>query len=264
MNYYRKTVNNIANYVKLKMQIGALTVKITENVNKINDLLEVDNNIKKDIVDNSNSIENINKDVTNNFNRISINEKNIKFKTDTINSNINKIKSTLTNIESDLSNFKANENVANYSIQNFFIYNIEIENNSSLNKDNPKFNIFTYGLEDYFKANSILEVNCKLLYDYTGYNNIGSLMHIFQLYDENNLLIHEYKNLKCNAGDNLKDDLNHIDLFYVKLNDDYSVIKIELILSILDDVTKTISCKLYNSLSSNFLCIKYTKKINIC
>ena len=77
-------------------------------------------------------------------------------------------------------------------------------------------------------------------------------MHIFRLNNEDNELIHEYKNLKCNAGDNLKDDLNHTDLFYVKLNDDYSVIKIELILSILDDVGKTISCKLYNSLSSNF------------
>ena len=75
-----------------------------------------------------------------------------------------------------------------------------------MNKDNPNFVIFTYTLEDDFKVNSILEVNCKLLYDSTGYNNIGSLMHIFQLYDENNLLIHEYKNLKTNAGDNLKDD----------------------------------------------------------
>ena len=78
-------------------------------------------------------------------------------------------------------------------------------------------------------------------------------MHIFGLYNENNVLIREYKNLKCNAGDNLKDDLNHIDLFY-------PVIKIELILSILDDVTKTISCKLYNTYNSNFLCIKHIKK----
>ena len=65
-------------------------------------------------------------------------------------------------------------------------------------------------------------------------------MHIFRLYNEDNELIHEYKNLKCNAGDNISDLLNHIDSFYVKLNDDYSVIKIELILSILDDVSKTI------------------------
>ena len=80
MNYYRKTVNNTANDVKLKAQIGALTVKITKNINKINNLLEVDKNIKKDIIDNSNSIKNINKDVANNFNRISINEKNINLK----------------------------------------------------------------------------------------------------------------------------------------------------------------------------------------
>ena len=258
--YYRKNLNNILDDVKLKMQIGALTVKIIENINKINDLIEVDKTIKKDIVDNSNSTENMNKDIKNNFNRISINEKSIKFKTDTINSNINEIKSTLTNVENDLSNFKINENHGNYSIQNFFIYDIEVENDYTLNKDNPKFVIFTYDLEDNFKTNSILEVNCKLLYDYAKYNNIGSLMHIFRLYNENNELIYEYKNLKCNAGDNLKDDLNHIHLFYVKLIDDYSVIKIELILSILDTVTKPVSCKLYNSLSSNFLCIKYIEK----
>ena len=101
-DYYRKTVNNIANDVKLKMQMAAFTLKLNENINKINDLLEVDINIKKDIADNSNSIENINKDVTNNFNRISINEKSIKFKTDTINSNIDEIKSTLTNVKNDL------------------------------------------------------------------------------------------------------------------------------------------------------------------
>ena len=65
--YYRKPINKTVDNVKLKMQIGILTVKITENINKINNLLEVDKNIKKDIVDNSNSIENINKDVANNF-----------------------------------------------------------------------------------------------------------------------------------------------------------------------------------------------------
>ena len=49
---------------KLKMQIGALTVKITENINKINDLLEVDKNIKKDVSDNSNSIKNIKNEIS--------------------------------------------------------------------------------------------------------------------------------------------------------------------------------------------------------
>ena len=166
----------------------------------------------------------------------------------------------MTNVKNDLSDFKVNENVANYSIQKFFIYDIGVDNNYTLNKDNPKFVIFTYTLEDDFKVDSVLEINGKLLYDYTTYNNIGSLMHIFRLYNENNVLIHKYKNLKCNSGDNISDLLNHFDLFYVKLNDDYCIIKIELILSILDTVTKSVSCKLYNSLSSNFLCIKYIKK----
>ena len=239
--YYRKTLYNTLDDVKLKMQIGALTVKITENINKINDLNEVDKNIKKDIVYNSNKIVSMDESITNNFNQISINEKNIKFKTDTINSNIDEIKSTLTNVENDLSNFKINENVSNYSIQNFFIYDIHVENDYTLNKDNPKFVIFTYTLEDDFKVDSVLEINCKLLYDYTAYNNIGSLMHIFRLYNENNVLIYEYKNVKTNARDNLKDDLNHIDLFYVKLINDYSVIKIELILNVLDIVTKSVN-----------------------
>ena len=69
-DYYRKTVNNTAIDVKLKMQIGALTVKI-------NDLLEVDKDIKKDVVNNSNKIVSMNESITNNFNRISIIESKI-------------------------------------------------------------------------------------------------------------------------------------------------------------------------------------------
>ena len=65
-----------------------------------------------------------------------------------------------------------------------------------------------------------------------------------------------------NAGDNRKNDLKQNDISYVKLNDDYGVIKIELILSIIDNVTNTIDRKLYNTYNSNFLCIKHIKKIN--
>ena len=63
MNYYRKPIEKTINDVKLKMQIGALTVKMTENINKINDLLEVDKDIKKDVSDNSNSIKNMKNEI---------------------------------------------------------------------------------------------------------------------------------------------------------------------------------------------------------
>ena len=61
----------------------------------------------------------------------------------------------MTNVKNDLSDFKVNENVANYSIQNFFIYDIDVENDYTLNKDNPKFVIFTCTLEDDFKVDSV-------------------------------------------------------------------------------------------------------------
>ena len=47
MNYYRKPINKVIDDVKLKMQIGALTLKISENNNKIDSLIDVDKILKK-------------------------------------------------------------------------------------------------------------------------------------------------------------------------------------------------------------------------
>ena len=228
--YYRK-IGDVKNNVENAMQISSILLKLKGYDDKLGDLEKIN--------DNSNNI-------SNNSGQISTNSNNISSNSGQIN-----------NIKNDLSDF-----TINYSIQNLFIYNIDIEKNYTLNKDNPKFSIFSYNLEDDFKSNSILEVNCKILYNYTTYNNIGTLIHIFKLYDKNNELIHEHKNLKSNSGDNLSAFLNQNDLFNVKLNDNYSIIKIELILSILDNITKSVSCKLLNTFKSNFLNVKYYKKIN--
>ena len=68
MNYYRKNVNNTTNDLKLKMQMAAFTLKLSENSDKIDDLLKADKDIKKDITDNSNSIKNFyNKQDVNNI-----------------------------------------------------------------------------------------------------------------------------------------------------------------------------------------------------
>ena len=145
-----------------------------------------------------NDISNIS-DITNFTEKINTNTSNILNNLEKINTednNIDEMRINLNNIKNDLSDFKINKNISNYSIQNLFIYNIDVENDYTLNKDNPKFSIFCYDLEDNFKSNSILEVNSKLLYDYNGYNNIGTLMHVFRLYDKNNILLHEYKKFK--------------------------------------------------------------------
>ena len=57
MNYYRKHINKVVDNVKLKMQLGALTLKISENNNEIDDLLEVDKNIKNDVSNNTTKID---------------------------------------------------------------------------------------------------------------------------------------------------------------------------------------------------------------
>ena len=211
MNYYRKPIDKIANDVKLKMGLSALTLKLSENNKKI----------------------------------------------DTNTSNIDEIKDDLSNIDFNSGN--------KFSIENFSIYNIEIENNYKLNKDKTCFSIFEYTLEDDFKKDSILQIDCRLLYRYNNYNHIGLLQQIFKLYDDTDTMFYEYKSLKTNAGDNKSNNLKQNDLFYVKLNDNYKIIKIELILSLIDNVSTIVDCKIYNAYNSNF-CVEideYYKKINL-
>ena len=73
-------------------------------------------------------------------------------------------------------------------------------------------------------------------------------------------MFHDYKSLKTNAGDNRRNNVNQNDLFYIKLDDDYGVIKIELILSLIDNVTNTVDCKIYNAYNSNLYVLNIIKK----
>ena len=242
---YWREIEDIKNDIENAMQISSILLKLKGYDKKLEGLSKIS--------DNTSSISSNSDQIDSNINAIKLVNKNSQDNRADISTNSGQI----SNIKNDLSDFKIN-----YSIQNLFIYNIDVESNYTLNKDNPEFSIFSYNLEDDFKPNSILEVNCKILYNYTSYNNIGTLIHIFKLYDKNNKLIYEYKNLKSNSGDNLSAYLNQNDLFYVGLNDNYSIIKIELILSILDNISKSVSCKLLNTFKSNFLYVKHYKKIN--
>ena len=242
--------NNIAENLTL---INSKSDIIETNKNNISENLTLINSNENRLDNIENDIVNINTKVTNNYNTTQINTKNIDFKTGIIDNQIIAINSTLNDLKTKNNNYK-------YSIENFFIYNIEIENTYTLNSDNLQFSIVNYDLENDFRKDSILEINARLLYDYNSYNNIGKLIHNYKLYDAENVLFHEFKSLKSNAGDNLKDDLSQIDLFYVKLNKDHDRIKIELILSMKEGVTGAVTCKLYNSFNSNFLCIEYIKK----
>ena len=147
MNYYRKTVNNTANEIKLEIQIGALTVKINENINKINDLLEVDKNIKNNISSNLTKIGDNETNISSNATKIGDNETNISSnltKIDdnetNISSNATKIGDNETNISSNLT--KIDENETNISSNATKIGDNETNISSNLTKiDDNETNI---------------------------------------------------------------------------------------------------------------------------
>ena len=236
--YYRGLKNSF-NDMKHKFQLASITLKINENKNNIseirNDISEI-NNFSDKTNDNENSI-------SNNLSKI---EDNVD--------DIDKIKSNLNNI---LSDFKIN-----YSIQNLFIYNIDLVKEVLLDRNNNSFKIFSYNIEDDFKLNSYLEINSKILYDYTSYDHTGRVNHTYKFYDIKNTLFKEIKFLKTNSGDNLYDNLSQNDLFYVKIPDSYSINKIELFLELLYIHNNAIKINIINPLKSNFICIKHYKKIN--
>ena len=239
--YYRGLINSL-NDVKYKLQLASMTLKINENKNSIS-------GIKNDI-----------SGINNFSDKINDNETNISNNLEKINDN----KDNIDEINSNLSNIDFNSG-NKFSIENFFIYNIEIEKNYKLNKDKTNFSIFKYVLEDDFKKDSILEIDCRILFRYNNYNHIGLLQHIFKLYDNNDNMFYDYKSLITNSGDNTRNDIKQNDFFYVKLNNDYKIIKIELILSLINNVSNTtvVDCKIYNTYKSNFINIKYYKKVNL-
>ena len=132
--YYWRIIQNIDN-VRMKFDISALLVKSKEhdskidtnkqnlsliiskfdsNKNNISENLTLINSNENRLDNIENDIVNINTKVTNNYNIAQINKKNIDFKTSIIDNQINAINSTLNDLETK------------YSIENFFIYNIEI------------------------------------------------------------------------------------------------------------------------------------------
>ena len=193
MNYYRKTVNKVVNDVKLKMQLGALTLKLNENNNKIDDLIGVDKNIKKDISSNSGLISTNTLNISDNLEKI------------------NDIKSSLPTSEI----FKKTYSIKNQSfrftrnIVYFKLLEIEIENN--------------------FKIDGILEFDNYIYYKYDNLQrDHHRLQHEYRIFDDKNNLLYKKILNKTNTSD-LDFDKNIMlvkDNFYVTFKNNYNKIKI--------------------------------------
>ena len=166
--YWRK-IEDVENDIENSMQISSILLKLKEYDEKLGDLSKIDTN-KSDISSNLGKIDTNKNNISSNLGKIGDDKNDIS-------SNLGKIsnnKSNIDEINENLSNIDFNSN-NKYLIENFFIYNIGIENSCKIDKDKPSFSTFKYNLEDDFKKDSLLEIDCRLLYQYHNYNHIGLL-----------------------------------------------------------------------------------------
>ena len=211
MNYYRKTVNNVVDNVKLKMQIGALTLKLSENNGSIssnltkigNNETNISSNLTKignnetDIFSNlkligekSDIIADNKNNITSNYNISQINKKKSEFNTSLIHNDKNNISS----IKNDIEN--------NYKLKHIIIFDTVNNINRAISKKSPKFSIFkndiVYNFKNdivyNFKKDSYIECNLSiLLFFVLHYINIQFFYILLQCFDDQNKLFKEIK-----------------------------------------------------------------------
>ena len=216
MNYYRKPINKVVNDVKLKMQLGALTLKLNENNNKIDDLIGVDKNIKKDTSTNTSKIDDNKNDISTNSNQLSANTSYISTNSEQIDTNKNNISSNLLKINDNTSsissNFKKIDNFTQYILQSGkdFEEKYIIEKQIfRFNRDKHFYTIFEKEIEYNFTKNSLLFVKNNMYYKYDNLSNdYHRLQHEYNIYDGDNL-IHKYLFNKDTYYDESLDPILH-------------------------------------------------------
>ena len=165
MNYYRKPINKVIEDVKLKMQLGALTLKL-------NDLIGVDKNIKNDISTNSGKIDDNKNDISTNSNLINSNTKSIS-------TNLEKIDNFTQYILQSGKDFEEK-----YTIEKQIF---------KFNKNKHFYTIFEKEIEFEFTKNSLLFIKNNMYYKYDDLSNdYHRLQHEYNIYDDENNLIHKY------------------------------------------------------------------------
>ena len=242
-DYYRKTVNKVVNDVKLKMQLSALTLKL-------NDLIGVDKNIKKDISTNTGKIDNNKNDISDNKGLIETNTSNISdnlskisINTLSISSNSGKIGTNTSDISdnkglietntSDIStNLEKIDNFTQYILQSGkdFEEKYIIEKQIfRFKRDKHFYTIFEKEIEFEFTKNSLLFVKNNIYYKYNNLSNdYHRLQHEYNIYDGDNL-IHKYLFNKDTYYDESLDPILHTNEdFCICFKKNYNKIKINL------------------------------------
>ena len=214
MDYYRKPINKVANDLKLKMQMPALTLKITKIANKLDQM-------KSDISENYNDIGNLELLSDENKANISINTNKVNL----LNQAHKEIKKDITLIENNLNNtYIINDITSKYInlLDKKFIFN----------NNNTYYEIYELSIENNFMKNDYIEVNSCVLFDYKEYNHLGAISSIYIFLDSNDFEFYRNESKHSNIGDNYLEYITQHDDFIFKLGSNYDKIKISNIVGI--------------------------------
>ena len=184
MNYYRKTVDNVVDNVKLKMQMGALTLKLSEN----------------------------NGNISSNLTKIGNNETNISSYLTKIGNNETNISSNLTKINAiEENNLKISDEVFNDK------YNI-ITQSFNFNKNLHSYQLFEKIIKNYMTTGELM-INTIINYKYDNLeNDINRLTHLYEFYDDKNVLFYSITLDNHDFGEKSNSNLNISDNFYFNIN----------------------------------------------
>ena len=205
MNYYRKTVDNVVDNVKLKMQMAALTLKLSENNGNISDNTSLIDTNKNNISDNTslidtnknnfssntslidtnkNNISTLKTDVSSNYNFTQINKKKSDNNTTFIDTNRDNIASNLTKINTiEENNLKISDEVFNNR------YDI-VNQSFNFNKNMHLYKLFEKTIENDMITGELV-INTIINYKYDNLeNDINRLTHLYQFYNDKDELFY--------------------------------------------------------------------------
>ena len=262
MNYYRKPINKTVDDVKLKMQIGSLILKLSEN----------DENISSNTSDISKT------DISSNLSKINTNTSLIDTNRDNISSNL----TTLNNIDIDLVSLRGRINTHQNDIQNInsninaieennlkisdevFNNRYDIINQSfNFNKNKHSYKLFKKVFENNMVSGELI-INTIINYKYDNLeNDLNRLTHLYQFHNDKNELFysitldnHDF-GVPSNSDKNI---LNVSDNFCFNINNK-DKIKLVLSLSRINEWgTGSINLEMIDNNSINII---YKEKTNV-
>ena len=258
--YWRK-IEDVENDIENAMQISSILLKLKEYDNNLEKIDDNSNNISSNlgkINSHSSTISSNFKQTTRNANTISTNSAQIDTNTSDISTNLGKIDNNIkaiilinknsqdnsknissnlkqisTNTKSISTNLKKIDNFTQYILKSGkdFEEKYTIEKHIfRFNRDKHSYTIFEKEIEYNFTKNSLLFVKNNMYYKYDDLSNdYHRLQHEYNIYDDENNLIHKYLFNKDTYYDESLDPILHTgEDFCICFKKNYKKIKINL------------------------------------